>query len=129
MIGAVEALISLLIVFGDRLGGVLLFGYLLVFSVATYGNTILSAIAKQKFTDLMPLLPQVFHILYTLADFTSEFDRIFFSLYVRKKSQKSTNGSMICIVVQILAYSLYLIHISFYIILRIKIESKNSIIY
>jgi hypothetical protein len=53
----------LLIVFGDRLGGVLLFVYLVVYGLANYANTIFSAIAKQRLADLQTILPQVYDLL------------------------------------------------------------------
>lgn len=59
VIGAVEGLIALLIMFGDRLGGVLLFLYLAVFGLAQHGKTLIGAITHQKVDTLISLLPDV----------------------------------------------------------------------
>jgi hypothetical protein len=66
IVGAVEALTALLIVFGDRIGGGLLFLYLAVYGVVQYLPNIMTAISKQKVNDLLSMLPQVFYYLLSL---------------------------------------------------------------
>lgn len=53
--------------FGDGLGGVLLFNYLIVYGVATYAPNILAAISKQKLNDLQTLYPQVKNRFYIFS--------------------------------------------------------------
>lgn len=48
--------------FGDSLGGVLLFAYLTVYGLANYAPNIIAAIAKQQFNNLLTLLPTVLNI-------------------------------------------------------------------
>jgi hypothetical protein len=48
--------------FGDSLGGVLLFAYLTVYGLANYAPNIIAAVAKQQFNNLLTLLPTVLNI-------------------------------------------------------------------
>lgn len=48
--------------FGDRLGGLLLFVYLAVYGAVKYVPNVLTAVTKNKLGDLQALLPQVYSI-------------------------------------------------------------------
>jgi hypothetical protein len=45
--------------FGDSLGGVLYFVYLIVYGLAHYAPDIIAAVTKSKFGDLEGMLPNV----------------------------------------------------------------------
>jgi hypothetical protein len=59
ILGAIQAVAALFIIFGDSLGGVILFFNVVVSAIVSFGPAIIKAITKQKLNSLISLLPEV----------------------------------------------------------------------
>ena len=77
-IGAIEALIALMLLFGDRLGGILLNVYLITFTLASYGP----AMTKGR-EGILSVLPQLLQMCMLIG-----FSLIFMDTHYVKKQPR-----------------------------------------